>query len=155
MALVKCVWKQWPKTYLELLISKKQNRNSYTAHSVLYSKWPKLLIKEPQTKVSEQQTKSEPSVKTSTIKIDAHTAKWLNYKVEKAEEPEKVKEDPALSKNNERRPSAFSRLTSYTSAMSTTKSLSSDSTDSPKTVKKYQRAYAGKKKIIITFTYLT
>ena len=105
-----------------------------------------MLIKEPQTKVSEQQTKSEPSVKTSTIKIDAHTAKWLNYKVEKAEEPEKVKEDPALSKNNERRPSVFSRLTSYTSAVSTTKSsLSSESTDSPKTVKKYQRAYAGKK----------
>ena len=72
----------------------------------------------------------EPTFKTSTIKIDAHTAKWLNYKVDKSTDnaSEKPAEDPVPPTNQGRRPSAFSRLSSYTSAMSTTKSsLSSDS----------------------------
>ena len=93
--------------------------------------------------------RQESTLKTSTIKIDAHTAKWLNYKVDKSEDTEPKPEEPIPQKNNERRLSGFSRLSSYTPAMSIAKSsLSSDSnSDSPKTVKKFQKAYAGKKVI--------
>ena len=92
------------------------------------------------------QERQESTLKTSTIKIDAHTAKWLNYKVDKSEDTEPKPEGPIPQKNNERRLSGFSRLSSYTPAMSIAKSsLSSDSnSDSPKTVKKFQKAYAGK-----------
>ena len=67
--------------------------------------------------------------------------------MDKSSESEKPADDPVPPTNQGRRPSAFSRLSSYTSAMSTTKSsLSSDSnSDSPKTLKKYIKAYAGTK----------
>ena len=66
-----------------------------------------------------------------------------------SEDTEPKPEEPIPQKNNERRLSGFSRLSSYTPAMSIAKSsLSSDSnSDSPKTVKKFQKAYAGKKVI--------
>ncbi len=89
---------------------------------------------------------------SKTYKIDAHTAKWLNYKVDKPsdspkEEPKQ--KDPPVS--TERRMSAFTRLSSYQSPFSPqpTKSTtsesnsSSNSQDSPKTLKKYLRSYAG------------
>ena len=97
--------------------------------------------------IQQKPLQQESTLKTSTIKIDAHTAKWLNYKVDKSEDTETKPEEPIPQKNNERRLSGFSRLSSYTPAMSIAKSsLSSDSnSDSPKTVKKFQKAYAGKR----------
>lgn len=110
--------------------------------SISTTKSAKTLSKVEVPKKIEPPKKVEPK----TYKVDKHTQKWLDYKVDKAEEPKPEIPEPP----RERRLSAFSRLSSY-NPISSVKTISSsasssNSQDSPKTLKKYIRAYTGKVK---------
>ena len=100
--------------------------------------------------VKREQPPITPTPKPTQYKIDSHTAKWLNYKIDKPSnepEPDRKSEPPQTPSGTlERRVGAFSRLNSYTGPTSVAKSSTStdSSSDSPKAIhKRYTRAYAG------------